>query len=154
MADKITKKRRSVHSVVGGKALEGETVKKLKEYYLESSTRKPSVTVTKAKSGKSNSKVQKPKKITRKSKQIENTVTVPDAPQPGPSRLSNSPVEDDEDTPVQTESQIPTDEKCCVCKRFYVARDRTDGTLFITNLGSVLPKGLWTLGASKVLYKT
>ena len=106
---------------------------KLHEYYLESSTRKTSVNGAKAKSGKSNSKVQKPKKIRRKSKQIEHTKTVPKAPQPGPSRLNNSLVEDEEDTPVQTESQIPNDDKCCVCKRFYVARDHTYGTLFITS---------------------
>ena len=53
------------------------------------------------------------------------------SPQPGPSRINIDVNDSDEDEDVDRESQIPDEDKCCVCKLYYVKRNA--GDLFITN---------------------
>lgn len=108
---KVAKKRRNVSRVIGGKALEGETVRKLEEYMAES------LTVKKSKPNPTS------KKSSKKMKKTAPRPCIPrlalDSPIPGPSRI-NLHSSDSEMSDSDSESNISEAEKCCVCKKFYV----------------------------------
>ena len=118
---KVTKaKRRNINSVVGGKAItETETVNKIKKYMEESKGSKQKQT-TKQKNTAST--VSSSRKAMKHSAKKVKKINKPDklySPQPGPSHInllsSSSQLESEE----ESDSQIPDQDKCCLCKRFY-----------------------------------
>ena len=155
--------RRNISNVIGGKAVtEDQTMGNIKKYLQESKSSKQSVQNIKKKTPKKalenapNSAVKtlkKTPKSTTKSpnkppKSAEKSVKPKKSsgklhqsvsgchsksPQPGPSHINLIP-SDDSSTEERSESQMSDLEKCCVCKRFYVSRDRTDvDRIAITN---------------------
>ena len=124
---KVAKKRRNVSSVIGGKALEGDTVKKLENYMAQSvkktkpaskETVKKSITIppkSRTSQPASRKTVKKNKTISKKSRKSQPSVM---SPQPGPSRITLY-FSDSEMSESDTESNISDSEKCCVCKKIY-----------------------------------
>lgn len=117
---KVVKKRRNVSDVVGGKALEGNTVEKLKIYVHESS----------AKKSKCSKSINPANSKSHCVKHLQNKVPKPVSPLPGPSCVNLL----SEDS-VDSESELGSEpgEICCVCKSFYVPREKRDGSLFFVN---------------------
>ncbi|XP_053391999.1 jerky protein homolog-like, partial [Mercenaria mercenaria] len=84
VVQKVTNKRRNVNNIVGGKALEGDTVEKLRKYHQESEKQKPH----ECKSVKSKQSV-KQKKVSKKlSKPFTDFSQTACKPLPGPSHIN------------------------------------------------------------------
>ena len=131
------KKRRSVNAVVGGKALEGDTVEKLKIYMDESKSKCKVGSVKQVSVVKKC--VRKPVKCTSKI----DPINVLASPVQGPSHVNL--VSDSMSVGSDSENEPPEDdnEVCCVCKCFYVPRKLRDGTLHITQWAQCDSCGHW-----------
>ena len=113
VAAKVTKKRRSIHKVVGGKALEGETVTKMKEYLSATASnkrRKSSKTQSTKKAPGSRTK-SRPKTSGRKRTGQSQPTSVVDSQIPGPSRSHI-------DVPESLPEDSQDDEVCCQCEQW------------------------------------
>ena len=69
------------------------------------------------------------KKTTKSKRKV--SVNLPSSPQPGPSHINLMSSMSNEDSANESESQIPDEDKCCVCKRFY-AQSRESYEVYFT----------------------
>ena len=117
----MKKKRRNISTVIGGKALEGKTEKKIKTYMEES---KKKATESKSVSPQNKNKPVEtiPKKKVKLTARSKSSFKPQKSPQPGPSCI-NLLSDSSDNSENETESDIPMESKCCQCKRFYVERD-------------------------------
>ncbi|XP_061196712.1 uncharacterized protein LOC133204990 [Saccostrea echinata] len=119
--ENLKKKRRNISHVIGGKAVtEDETLGKMREY-LNNTAKKPKKSCNKLTS-KSTKTVRKPIKNKQEPKKNKKCIASSDSQQPGPSCINLTDSDDyilnsDEE---EHESQMSENEKCCVCKNFYV----------------------------------
>jgi hypothetical protein len=107
----MKKKRKSINSIVGGKALEGETVEKMKKYIDESNSKISSNDPKKKKT-----KTPKNKKNSATSFNLQ----INDKQKPGPSKQNIELSEKSDLSDSENESEIPDEDKCCQCHQYYV----------------------------------
>lgn len=125
---KITPKpRRSIHKIVGGRAItEPDVVDKIHNYIKQSNKSKAT------KNECSNQKIPIKRNIHKKDSKKNKNSKVPkldDTSKPGPSGMKKFMYED------SSQSDIDDDEKCCVCKKFQPEELRNCVSLVLTSWG-------------------
>ena len=156
VCQKIAKrKRRNINDIVGGKAVtENETIEKMMSYINESSQGKKQkkkgrqiekdntnlINTSKVKGVKESKTQQKQEERTKSKKNPPTNLT--SSPQPGPFHINLISSMSEEDSENESESQIPEEDKCCVCKRFY-AQDKESYQVSFTQWACCDECGHW-----------